>query len=288
MMEQSNQFPLISIIICTRNRAALLGECIEGFSSQEYPNSQYEIVVIDDGSSDETPEVVRSLQSSAPLPVIRYVPQSHQGLNAARNAGIRNARGAVVLFFDDDQIAPPGFLEKVSALLAENPDIDGVGGPVKDYGKSGLRTCNRCSLGDADVPGTGKRLVPYLLGGNMALRANVFERVGLFDGEISGRGDETEWFHRARGLKLVQDPDLWAWHRRDEFNLLSLCRHSFVQGLAVPLYKKKIGEYYRPQPARVMRFFAHALRYRCAQGVALAHREIGAIVSYFRLAASGK
>ena len=279
---------LFSIVIITRNRAGILGDCLDSMVGLNFPKGQYELVVVDDGSTDGTADVARSYQAKPDFPAVRYVAQSHQGVNAARNTGVENAWGENVVFLDDDELAPVDYLSQVWQLLSKNPDFDGVGGPVVDYGGSTLRTCGRCSLADADKPGEGKRFVPILLGGNMALRAGIFKKVGLFDPEISGRGDESEWFHRAKGHKFFQDPDLWVWHRRDNFSFWMLCRHSLVQGLSVPLSKRKRGLTYRPRPRRIIKPLAHAVTHRCTWGLVRALRETGAVLGYIKLVITGR
>ena len=283
MMNGNPDGELISVVVCTYNRAEYLQDCLKSLMDQSLPGSRYEIVVSDDGSKDTTQELVQKLSQEAADRTFRYAGQDHAGLNAARNNGIRTARGKIVLFFDDDQLAPPDFLQKISAAFAENPDVDGVGGPVHDTGRSNLRTCSGCSLAAVTLGETGKHFAKRLLGGNMALRSKLFDRIGLFDAAISGRGDETEWFARATDLKLLYDPDLWAWHRRDGFTLFMLCKTSFRQGLAFPVYKQKVGSQYSIQPARIVRFVMHAFLHKCARGFMLASRDIGAIVGYVKM-----
>ena len=275
--------PFFSIVICTRNRAGSLARSLQSILGQQFPKDQFEVIVVDDGSSDSTPDVVKSFQFSVHLSAFHYVSQDHQGLNTARNAGIQRARGEVVLFFDDDETAPPGYLIRMRNLFIAALNVDGAGGPLIDVKRSGFRTCTRCSLSDAYVKDGRKGIVTRLIGGNMAIRADAFKRVGLFDNELSGRGDESEWFHRARDLSFLFDPDLWVWHHRDSLNLFGLCRHSYVQGLSVPIWKMKTGTPYRPDPIRIARFFGHALLRLCAKGLVLAFREIGSVAAYFRL-----
>lgn len=267
----------LSVVVSTWNRAELLADCLDSLLRQDLPGRRYEILVIDDGSTDETARVVAE-RSAAVSPRVRYCRQPHRGLNAARNHGVRRARGNVVVFFDDDQLAPAGYLRSIACRFASTTDLDGVGGPVRDTGNSSLRTCRRCSLADADVPGSGPRPTPRLLGGNMALKSELFQRFGPFDEELSGRGDESEWFHRARGARLLQDPELWAWHRRDRHTLRELCRSSLVQGLSLPRFQAKVGGAVRARPGRLVVYLLHAVRYLCSRGLALAFREAGVIL----------
>ena len=279
--------PRISIIICTRNRAAILGDCVRSLIDQQieapYAEISYEIVVIDDGSTDSTPQTVAQIADTQEHPRVRHVPQAHGGLNAARNNGVHSAEGEILVFLDDDEIAPPDYLMKVLARL-EDAALDGAGGPCHDYGGDALPTCKNCSLTEVDVPGGGRRRVPRLLGGNMAVRASAFERVGPFDAEISGRGDDGEWFNRASGmgLQFEQDPELWVWHRRDHLKFGDLVRHAYVQGKSTPMFLERIGKRYQPSPMRVLRLFGHALRSRCVRGVVLGMRELGAGTTWLK------
>ncbi len=272
----------VSIIICTRNRAKILGECIESLIDQKMSTS-YEIVVIDDGSTDSTPETVQGIAARQQHPQVRHVPQEHGGLNAARNNGVRSAEGEILIFLDDDEVAPPDYLSKVLGRL-EDAELDGVGGPCHDYGGDALPTCKDCSLTEVDVPGGGQRRVPRLLGGNMALRANAFERVGPFEAAISGRGDDGEWFHRAHGmgLQFEQDPELWVWHRRDHLKFGDLVRHAYIQGKSTPMFLERTGKKYRPSALRILHLFGHAIRARCVRGVVLGMREFGSTATWLK------
>lgn len=278
----------LSVVICTWNRADLLAGCLASLRAQELAADEWEVLVVDDGSSDHTADVAADA-GAAGGPPVRHLLQDHRGQPAARNRGIAGAAGAVVLFLDDDEEAPPGFLATVLAVLDADPSLAGAGGPYRDKG-GGLATCERCSLAAASVPGgPGPRLAPRLLGGNMAVRREVFAAVGPFDEQLAGRGDDNEWFHRATtaGHRFLFDPALWVWHRRDQLNLLGLCRHSFRQGLSIPLSARQQGHSFRPHPGRIPRLLAHAVARRCAKGLWLAFREAGATVGAMNRGARG-
>jgi len=107
-MTEQEPLPL-SVIICTYNRADLLKQVLESLRSQTLPQSEFEIILIDDGSSDNTREIVESFQSCLPL---KYFYQRNAGLASAKNHGIFAAHGRIVLFLDDDDIATPTLLEE--------------------------------------------------------------------------------------------------------------------------------------------------------------------------------
>lgn len=274
----AHDLPLLSVVICTYNRSHLLQGCIEAIGEQ-LRDARSELVVVDDGSSDRTQAVI----DASGVQVVRGGWRENRGLNAARNEGLRLASAPIVLFFDDDQVPPDGYLAHVIQTLDE--DLDGVGGPLRDRG-GGLRTCSRCSLGDSTLGGR-RRLVDRLIGGNMALRARSFVSVGLFDERLSGRGDETEWFLRASGLRFLYEPELWVWHRRDSFGVVDLCRYAFRQGKAAPTFEAITAGERRRRVPMMVRYLGHALRHRCSHGLELACRELGAMFGGSRMVSGG-
>jgi len=97
----------ISVVVPTYNRAAVLEQCLQSLGVQHYPRDRYEIIVVDDGSTDSTSVLMDSIR----LPVgLRFVRQANQGSGAARNAGARYATGDILLFIDDDVVATPNLL----------------------------------------------------------------------------------------------------------------------------------------------------------------------------------
>ncbi len=97
--------PDVSVVIPTYNRAALLRRCVEALLSQETPAFRTEVIVVDDGSSDGTQELLRGFAGR-----VRSLRQENAGPARARNAGARGARGAILLFVDDDVLAQPGLI----------------------------------------------------------------------------------------------------------------------------------------------------------------------------------
>jgi len=271
----------VSVIVPTWNRCDYLSDTLDSLISQDWPGDRYEVVVVDDGSTDQTPDVVRGFQERNGH-AVTYVRKAHGGLNAGRNAGILAARGDIVWFLDDDELAEPDHLSRLVAAFGGDAGLSGVGGPARDYGGSTVRTCATCTLAAADVPGEGLRIVSTLLGGNMAFRRSVFDEVGLFDPELSLRGDETEWFRRAEGHRFLYDPDLWIRHRRDRMNLWTLCRSGYRGGLSLAVYDRKVGAHHRPAPGKILRCLGHAVRRRCARGLVLAFRQAGREVGHLR------
>ncbi len=109
----------ISVVIPTFNRAAMLAATLESFATQTLPTDQYEVVVVDDGSEDATPEICRSFASRMPL---NYLHIENSGISAAKNIGILAARGRILLFADDDDIADHRLLEEHLKAHEQHPE----------------------------------------------------------------------------------------------------------------------------------------------------------------------
>ena len=200
----SDVVPFLSVVIPTWNRARHLRGCLADLIDQDYPTDRWEIVVADDGSTDDTAGVAAAVAATSAVTVTHAV-GVHGGINAARNTGVVAAQGDIVVFLDDDELAPPGHLRRIVAQLGNWPDVGGVGGPYLDRGDSAIPTCPTCELGASSKPLAEPTIVSDLFGGNMALRREVLDEVGPFDAELSGRSDELEWFRRA-DRSFLYDP----------------------------------------------------------------------------------
>ena len=109
----------ISAVICTHNRRALLDHSLASLAHQDLPTADYEVIVVDNASTDGTREAVAALQPT--MPNLRYLYEPALGLSNARNSGLREARGEVVAFLDDDARAEPGWLSALLDAFAAEP-----------------------------------------------------------------------------------------------------------------------------------------------------------------------
>lgn len=272
--------PSVSIVIPTRNRAELLAKCLESLAALDFPRTAYEVIVVDDFSTDHTLSVVRSVGAAHGGLQVSVVEAKVRGVNGARNTGFTVATGSIVSFIDDDELVPSGWLTRAVGGLARHPEFAGVGGPYRELAKDRLPTCGRCSGGGGTPALTGAGSPLALLGGNMVLRRAAFDVAGLFDVALSGHGDDTEWFVRARraGLAFFFDDQLWVWHRPGARQFRDLAVGKFRQGRSVPEALRKMGEAPLPHGRRMLRAFGHAVLNRCGTGFLVACREAGALV----------
>jgi glycosyltransferase involved in cell wall biosynthesis len=221
----------VSVVLATYNRARLLEGTLAALAAQEVPPAlTWEIVVVDNNSSDATSSVVAGFSRSTAIPV-RYVFESRQGLSHARNRGIREARGAILAFSDDDVLPAPDWIAQVAAAI-ERWNAQGVGGRILPRWEAApprwlvenRRLLRRLAIMDFE----GSRLLalplepqPQVWGANMAFRRELFDRVGEFDprlgvvGRKLFRGEESDLIHRAMELELriAYDAALTVFHR---------------------------------------------------------------------------
>jgi len=194
-----NPLPLISVIIPVYNAADYLAPAIDSVLAQTYP--AIEIIVIDDGSTDGSTEVSRLYTEK-----IRYIRQTNQGVSAARNRGILEARGEYIAFLDADDTFFPDKITRQMEVFDRYPEVGGVGASF--IVKSGDRELRFPALGTLFSEGTkcgiledvfkhldpGNVFAVPLLPTSVIVRKCVFDKVGGF------RTD----------LKIGEDHELWA------------------------------------------------------------------------------
>src|SRR5437867_1570833 len=121
--------PLVSVIVCTYNRAALLASCLESLVAQTLAAERYEIIVVDNGSTDRTQAVACDFAQC--YGTVKVVLEPRLGVSHARNTGIRHAQADYLAFIDDDARALPDWVERILAAFAEtDPPPFVVGGQI--------------------------------------------------------------------------------------------------------------------------------------------------------------
>ncbi len=182
--------PLITVAICTRNRAALLEKAVRSVLPQMTGDT--ELLIIDNASTDDTPTVAAQLASSNPCVTIYR--EAELGISAARNAALKKAQGEFVLFLDDDETAEPDWLAAYQRFLSAPPSkkIAAVGGaylneyeiPLPKWGTANAAFDRSDSPNCLSYRGS-------LWGGNTAYRRETALAVGMFDPQL-GRGEDSD------------------------------------------------------------------------------------------------
>ena len=196
----------VTVAICTYNRAKMLRVALESLIFQKTGDLfTYEIVVVDDRSSDETPEVVKEIAAQAGVPV-RYVREEGRGVAAARNRGIAEARGQWIAYTDDDQWNEPDWLYQL-IVAARESDVDCIGGCVELELPLGaalpLTFVTSSILGQKrNREGQIKRLMDSPGTGSLMIRRTVFNKVGVFNDALLWGGEDAELMLRIHGAGI--------------------------------------------------------------------------------------
>ncbi len=185
-----SEAPVVSVVLCTYNRAGSLAPAIEALIAQA-GGVDYEVLVVDNNSTDATAHVVHDLAVRADGRV-RYVFEGKQGLSHARNRGIDTARAPIVAFTDDDVRVARDWVARIAAAFASHPEVDYVGGRVLPRWLQPpppwLTTAHWSPLALQDYGNesfvTGRDHAICLVGANLAFRRRVFDRIGRFTPEL--------------------------------------------------------------------------------------------------------
>jgi glycosyltransferase involved in cell wall biosynthesis len=189
----------LSVVIPCRNGAATLGTQLRALVLQQAAG-EWEIIVADNGSTDGTANVVSSFISSV-VPIRMVDASRAQGINHARNEGVRAARGRYILLCDADDIVDPGWLLAMRAAFAGGADL--VGGSLRRA--RGRKVADTLDTGIQN----GLGFLPWPYGANCGFTRRVWDGLEGFDESYVFGGEETEFFWRAqlRGYQLCLVPD---------------------------------------------------------------------------------
>ncbi len=191
--------PNVSVIVPAYNSGKTLTVCLKTLSKQTYPSEKYEVIIVDDGSTDNTSIILNSLPESDLFKVINH--SENCGLAAARNTGIKNAKGDILIFLDSDMEVEEDFIEKhvsfhrkksvIGVLGSIIPDIEN---PYDKYQRYLYESKRGAAKFDINKP------IPFnaFIFNNTSIKKIAFEKVGLFDENIKMYGGEdTEFSYRV-------------------------------------------------------------------------------------------
>lgn len=185
--------PVVSVVVCTRNRAGDLRTALESLNAQAPGTPPFEVIVVDNASTDDTARVSSEYADRLSL---QYVLESRIGLCHARNTGWRQAKGHYIAYFDDDAVASPGWVGAIVEAFRQAPLAGVVGGRVEPIWQAPrppwLSDQVAFALTIVDWSAEPKTLedlrAEWLVGANMAIRADVLRRIGGFREELGRVG----------------------------------------------------------------------------------------------------
>jgi glycosyltransferase involved in cell wall biosynthesis len=236
--------PKVSVVICTYNRAHFIAESIQSVLDQTF--ADFEIIVVDDGSTDNTKEAVDSFQD----PRIRYVYQENRGLSAARNTGIRTSIGEYISFLDSDDIWLPQNLELMVKRLDSRPDVAFVCSDLYFFDDAtgailGRVWHNKRSDNSVNPKKAARCALRYLLQRGcfitaiaMVVRREVFTEVGYFDESLINHVDWDLFVRIVQRFPIVtMDMPLAKNRHHHGERMTNVRRELFYQGALVVLDK---------------------------------------------------
>jgi glycosyltransferase involved in cell wall biosynthesis len=236
--------PSLSVIICIYNGDKTLEASVTSLLNQAYPKNEYEIILLDDGSRDNSSKICENLieNSKGQLPIIKYQFQNNKGLAIARNAGISLSSGKIVAFIDQDAVAKSDWLTELMKPFIHY-DADFVGGRVELLNtKSKIAFFSQIAR-HIQIFGQENDYNTFV-GCNMAFKKTIFYESGGFYENFASLGDETSLFERIKDCyQYRSNSDAVVYHERTEKLsdfVLNEWRTAVLNGLCRKSIKRKL------------------------------------------------
>lgn len=247
-------YPMVSVIVCSYNGGKTLKDCLESLDQVNYPN--FEIVLVDDGSKDDTQELVaayesgreaRAVKTGEKLPHFLNIVQRNMGLSYARNEGARQAKGDIFAYTDSDCMADPDWLYYMVGTLLSG-DYVGVGGPnISPPAVDWIQAAVAAAPGGPSHVLLTDVVAEHIPGCNMAFHRAAFESVGGFDVEYRKAGDDVDfcWRLQTNGGVIAFSPSAIVWHYR-RFTLTAFRKQQEGYGEAESMLRFKHLVFFGP------------------------------------------
>ncbi len=201
-------WPKVSVVVCSYNGAATLSRCLQSLMELDYPD--YEVILIDDGSTDGTAEI------AAEFPQVLFHHQKNRGLSVARNVGADLANGEIVAYTDSDCEVDSHWLRYLVQSM-EDQGVEAIGGPnITPLGSSWTAYCVAASPGNPSHVMLDDQHAEHVPGCNMAFKRSTLLGIGGFDPQFCQAGDDVDicWRFLDADLPIGYAPGAMVWHHR--------------------------------------------------------------------------
>jgi glycosyltransferase involved in cell wall biosynthesis len=203
------ELPFVSVVVPVLDGERTIGECLASLAKTDYPADRREIIVVDNGSTDRTAEIVRS----AP---VEYLSETRRGTARARNLGIQASRGEILAFTDGDCLASTGWLRTLVDGFGE-ADVGAVAGEILPFPpRSGAERYAARIRHLSPERYLSRPTFPFAATANLAFRREVFSQIGLLDPDTPRGGESADFctrFLRQTGLRIALAPTAAVFHR---------------------------------------------------------------------------
>jgi O-antigen biosynthesis protein len=228
-------WPKMSVVVCTYNGSRTIRDCCEGLAELDYPD--FEVIVVDDGSKDQTAELVEPYG-------FRLIRTNNRGLSAARNTGMEAATGEIIAYLDDDARADPQWLRYLAYGFLTT-DHAAIGGPniAPDDGR--IAQCVANAPGGPMHVLLTDTVAEHIPGCNFAVRRSCLAQIGGFDRRFRVAGDDVDacWRLQDAGWTIGYAPAAMVWHHRRK-SVKTYWRQQVGYGRAEALLEDKWPERY--------------------------------------------
>jgi glucosyl-dolichyl phosphate glucuronosyltransferase len=224
MLQEDNR-PYLSVIICTYNRQKFIGACLQCLALQTLPKQYWEVLVVDNNSTDQSATIIQNFISNDPELPFTYIFEGQQGLSFARNRGIAESRGDVLVYIDDDVEVTPEYLQVIKDFFETHPQIAGVGGRTLPKFSEGpppawLNPYMTGITGTIDKGLAIKKFVgkmKYPVGCNMIYTKQVLQQAGGFNNQLKARADDKYIFEKVSKIsnEIWYVPQAFSLHNID-------------------------------------------------------------------------
>ena len=237
---------LVSVVICSYNRAAYISGALDSLYQQTASKNNFEVIVVDNNSTDGTEQVVSKWRSENPEGYFHYSTETNQGASYARNTGAKLAKGQWLCFMDDDAIATPSYIENIIKHIHAKPEAIGFGGRIipkyipsepkwMSYYVSSL-------VGNFEYAPTACAFEngKYPIESNMIVKKDIYDSIGGFNTALPGvvgtlriGGEGKELFYKilALGHTIYYDPSICVHHVVEVKKLTSEYMYRVASGI---------------------------------------------------------
>jgi O-antigen biosynthesis protein len=232
----NSAWPKISVVVCTYNNEDTLRDCYDGLKALDYPD--FEVIVVNDGSTDRTDEVTREYG-------FRLISTENRGLANARNAGLEAANGEIVAYIDADARPDPYWLAHLATGFEKGTHV-GIGGPnIPPPGCTDVAECVANAPGGPIHVLLSDEIAEHIPGCNMAFRKANLVAIGGFDPQFRIAGDDVDicWRLQDQGWTVGFSPGAVVWHHR-RARIRGYLKQQFEYGKAEALLEGKWPERY--------------------------------------------
>ncbi len=236
--DSAKSLPFMSIIIPTYNREDMIGNCLDSIKNVDYPKEKMEVIVVDDGSVDNTLKIISKYD-------IKKIKQNHAGPAVARNNGIKNSKGSIIVFTDDDCVVPKNWLKDLAKYFRDKT-IVAVGGSIEPIGESlavKYEQYRRYLLYGKLGSNVFSKGFSYLPTCNLAVRKTIIKEIGFFDKSFKhAAAEDVDFCYRIykTGKIMFYDPRIAIKHYHKQA-WMKILKRRFIHSKATLRFYDKYG-----------------------------------------------